>query len=76
MKAISVHVLEEDYQRFKSLAAVEDRPIAELIREAMRDYLSRFRRPSRAVLDIPAHKSGKMLSEWDRSELFDEMLDR
>jgi hypothetical protein len=76
MKAISVHVLDEDYQHFKSLAAIERRPIAELIREAMKAYLERIRQSSRSVLEIAPHPSGRMLPDWDRSELFDEMLER
>lgn len=76
MKAISVHVLDEDYQRFKSLAAIERRPIAELIREAMKEYLGRVKRNSRSVLEIAPHASGRMLRGWDRSGPFDEMLER
>ncbi|NJL27621.1 MAG: ribbon-helix-helix protein, CopG family [Thermoanaerobaculia bacterium] len=76
MRAISVHVLDEDYQRFKSLAVVERRPIAELIREAMSAYLEGLRRSGRSVLAISPHTSGRMLEGWDRSELFDEMLER
>jgi hypothetical protein len=75
MRAISVHVEEEEYQRLKSLAGLEGRPVAALIREAMRDYLARESRPGRSILDIPAHESGRLLRSWNRSELYDEMLD-
>jgi len=75
MRAISVHVEEDEYQRFKSLAGLEGRPVAALIREAMTDYLEREGRPGRSILDIPAHDSGRLLRGWNRSELYDEMLD-
>lgn len=77
MKPISVHVAEDDYQNFKLLAARRGRPVAELLREAMAEYLSRERRArkSRAFSDIPAHQSGKMLKGFTRSELYDEMLE-
>ena len=76
MRPISVHVTEDDYQRFKLLAALRKRPVAELIREAMAHYLKQERRSGRSVLDIPAHDSGRMLRSWTRSELYDEMLER
>ncbi len=75
MKPISVHVAEDHYQSFKTLAALRNRPVAELIREAMAAYLKRESRTPRSVLDIPPHPSGRMLRRWSRSELFDEMLD-
>jgi hypothetical protein len=75
MRAISVHVAEEDYERLKSLAAQEGRPVAVLIRQAMTDYLEREGRGGRSILEIPARKSGKLLRGWTRDELYDEMLD-
>ena len=38
--------------------------------------LDRERRSGRSVLDIPAHRSGRMLRGWSRSDLYDEMLER
>ncbi len=75
MKAISVHVAEDHYRSFKTLAARKKRPVAELIREAMAGYLQRERRTPSSVLDIPPHPSGRTLRTWSRSELYDEMLD-
>ena len=75
MRAISVHVEDGEYQRFKSLAALEGRPVAALIRRALADYLEREGRPGRSILEIPAHRSGKLLRPWTRSEIYDEMLD-
>lgn len=76
MKPISVHVAEDHYRDFKALATLRGRPVAELIREAMAAYLKRENRTSRSVLDVPPHQSGKMLQDWTRSELYDEMLER
>jgi hypothetical protein len=76
MKPISVHVAEDDYRSFKALATLRDRPVAELIREAMAVYLQRESQTSRSVLEIPPHPSGKMLRRWTRGELYDEMLER
>ncbi len=76
MRPISVHVAEDDYQRFKALAALRERSIAELIREAMASYLERQRRSRQSVLGIPPHPSGEMLRGWTRSELYDGMLER
>lgn len=75
MRAISVHVEDEEYQRLKSLAALRRRPVAALIRKAMADFLEREGRRGRSILDIPAHESGRLLRGWARSELYDEMLD-
>lgn len=75
MRAISVHVDDEEYLRFKSLASVEGRPVAALIRRAMTDYLDREGPPGRSVLEIPAHRSGRLLRPWSRADLYDEMLD-
>jgi hypothetical protein len=75
MRAISVHVEDEDYQRLKSLAAREGRPVAVLIRQAMADYLDREGRSGRSILDIRPHKSGKLLRSWTRAEIYDEILD-
>ncbi len=75
MKPISVHVGEDDYRSFKALATLRNRPVAELIREAMAAYLERETRTSRSMLDLPPHPSGNMLRDWTRTELYDEMLE-
>ncbi|HYN40189.1 MAG TPA: ribbon-helix-helix protein, CopG family [Thermoanaerobaculia bacterium] len=74
MKVISVHVPEEPYQRLKSLAAREGRPAAELVREAMQDYLARSDAAAHSLLDVSAHDSGRLRKGWTRSGLLDEML--
>jgi len=74
MKAISVHVAEDHYQAFKSLAKLWGRPVAELVREAMAEYLAGKRKRGRSVLEIPAHSSGRQLEDWSRSDLLDDMI--
>lgn len=74
MRVISVHVPEEPYQRLKSLAAQVGRPAAELVREAMKDFLLRAGPAAHSILDVPAHDSGKLRKAWTRSDLLDEML--
>lgn len=76
MKPISTHVSESAYQELKSLAARSGRPVADLIREAMADYLARERRAARSIREIAPHPSGPLLEEWTRSEIFDEMIGR
>ncbi len=74
MKAVSVHLSETAYQEMKSVAARRGRPVAELIRQAMEEFLTRQQETGVSVLDLASHRSGKTLRGWDRSELLDEML--
>jgi hypothetical protein len=75
MKPISVHVADQDYQSFKLLADRMGKPVAELIREAMSEYLKRRGQPKGSLFDISPFPSGRQLSSWTREELLDEMLD-
>ena len=75
MKPISLHVEDEIYRNLKTLAGRSDRPVAELIREAMAEYLGRKIGRGPSLLDVPAHPSGALLAPWTREDLFDEMLD-
>ncbi len=74
MKPISVHVTEEDYEELKALAAGRRQPVAQLIREAMSSYLVRSRSSS-SIRDLPALDAGRQLDDWEREELYDEMLE-
>lgn len=76
MKPISLHVEDEDYRRFKSLADRLHRPVAELIRDAMAEYLERRGRRKGSIFDLAPHPSGRLLRPWTREELLDEMLER
>jgi len=75
MKPISLHVEDDVYRNLKALAGRSGRPVAELIREAMAEYLVRQVGHGPSFLDVPAHPSGALLTSWNRAELFDEMLD-
>ncbi len=76
MKVISIHVAEEPYQELKSLAAARGLPAAELVREAMQEYLSREHGAAHSVRDITPLDSGAQRKGWTRSELLDEMRGR
>jgi hypothetical protein len=73
MKPISLHVPDEAYSEIKTLAARRGKPVAELIREAMTEYLARESGHSISLLDLKPHPSGPLLEPWTRSELLDEM---
>ena len=76
MKAISVHVAEQTYEAFRAIASREGRTIAELIREALSDYLVQQRAAGRSALEIAPHASGRLRRGWTRSDLLDEMRSR
>ena len=76
MRTISVHVSESDYAAFKSLAAQDERPVAELTREAMRGWLVAHRRSGGSLADIAPVDCGACLRPFDRSEVADEFFDR
>ena len=76
MRTISIHVTDSDYAEFKSRAAQDERPVAELIREAMRHWLTDQRRSGAALTDLAAIDCGAMLRPFDRHEVADEMFDR
>jgi hypothetical protein len=76
MKPISLYVQDPAYADFKALSERDGRPIAELIRQAMVEYLERERRTARSVLDLAPHPSGALLLPWSREEIFEEMSKR
>lgn len=75
MRPISLHVEDEVYRSLKNLAEQSGRPVSELIRDAMAEYLGRKVGRGPSLCDIQAHPSGAALKDWTREELFDEMLD-
>lgn len=75
MKPISLHVDDEVYRNLKSLAERTGRPVSELIREAMSQYLDRKVGRGPSLFDMPAHPSGALLKPWTRQDLLDEMLE-
>ena len=48
MKRISVFIAERQYERFQELSRTYGQPYAELIREALNDYLQRREAPGAA----------------------------
>jgi 16S rRNA U516 pseudouridylate synthase RsuA-like enzyme len=76
MKPISLHVNEDIYRDLRSLAERTGRPVAELIREAMSEYLTRRQGSGGSFLELPPHPSGAQLRGWSREELLDEMYGR
>ncbi len=75
MRAISLHVEDEVYRSLKTLAEHTGRPVSELIREAMAEYLGRKVGRGPSIFSIQPHSSGAALKPWTRDELYDEMLD-
>lgn len=75
-RTISIHVTEADYAAFKSLAAQDERPVAELIREAMRRWLADQRRSGASLANLAAIDCGAVLRPFERSEVADEMFGR
>lgn len=61
MRPISLHVEESTYRELKSLAERTGRPVAELIREAMSEYLSRRDGGGGSIFDLAPHPSGAQL---------------
>jgi hypothetical protein len=73
MKAISLHVPDQTYDRFRELAARRGRPAAELIREAMESWLA-VQQGEHSILDIQPRTCGRQLAEPDREATWDEMF--
>jgi len=73
MKSISVHVREADYRQLKALAAVRGKAVAELIREAMTEYLGRERQEGFSLRELVSFPSGAQREDFDRGDYFDEL---
>ena len=75
MKTISVYVDEQDYAQLKALAEEQQRPVAELLRDAMSIYVAQAR-VAKSMADVPAHASGGRRGGSARHGLLDEMRKR
>jgi len=73
-KPISVHVDVAAYEELKEIASSQGRPVAELVREAMAEYVVRERQSGPSVLDIPPLGAGRQVRGWTRKEIYDEMI--
>lgn len=71
MRAISLHVEDEVYRSLKALAERSGRPVSELIRDAMAEYLDRKVGRGPSLFEIPAHSSGAALKAWTRDEFLE-----
>ena len=76
MRTISVKLSDADYATLKLLAVQDERPVAELIREAMNRWLVDHRRNGGSLADIRPVDCGAVVRPFDRSEVGDEMFER
>ncbi len=74
MKLISIHVSEKTYGEFRKYAEHQDRPVAELIREAMEFYRERKIQPQTALKRMPTAAKPKLKRRWTREEIQKELL--
>lgn len=77
MKKISLSVSTRDYEAFRVLAAYADRPIAEMIREAMASYLSRRPRPAAPLRTLRTFHAPRPVAPLpQRADLWDDIASR
>ena len=74
MKAISVYVSEKTYDEFQKYAQDQDRPVAELIREAMEAYRERKIQPQTSLKRMPTSAKPRLKRRWKREEIQEELL--
>jgi len=74
MRPISVPVDDANYRSLKTLAERSGKPVTELIREAIAEYLA-SREGSGSLFDLAPHLSGELFQPWRREDLLDEMLE-
>jgi hypothetical protein len=75
MKTISLAVSEADYERFREAAKAENRPIAQLIREAMALYREQKLEAASPLTSLPVlagHRPVQALPT--RDEVYDEVF--
>ena len=74
MKTISISVDEVEYANFRRAARAQNRPIAQLIREAMAEYREKLqsRTPLTQLTVLSGHQPRRALPT--REELYDEMF--
>lgn len=75
MRTISVSVSKDDYEAFRRGARRGQRPIAQLIREAMAFYRKERLEEKSRLLELPVLVGHRPLSNLPgRAELYDEMF--
>jgi len=76
MVRTQIQLTEDQALTLKTLAARRGVSVAELIRQAMEEYLERERSRRQSLLDRAPHASGRLLRPWTRDELLEEMVSR
>ncbi|HYH45405.1 MAG TPA: ribbon-helix-helix protein, CopG family [Thermoanaerobaculia bacterium] len=76
MTPISLQVDDHEYQRLRLIAEREGKPVTEVAREALVEYLERHPSRRTSIFEVAPHESGALLRPWSRSELQDEMRER
>lgn len=75
MKTISLAVSECEYEAFRRAARDENRPIAQLIREAMTYYREKRLEAKTPLTDLPRLTGHRLVKELPtRDELYDEVF--
>ena len=74
MKLISLNVSEKTYGEFKKYAQDQDRPVAELIREAMELYREKKIELQKSLKHLPTSAKPKLKRRWTREEIQEELL--
>ncbi len=76
MKTITVNVSSSVYEEFRDYSRKVDRPVSELIRQAMEDFRDARLRSVGSVRNIPALPVGRMIRDIDSSDdTLGEMVD-
>ena len=74
MKIISLNVSEKTYTEFKKYAQDQDRPVAELIREAMELYREKRIELQKTLKHMPTSAKPRLKRRWTRQEIQEELL--
>ena len=76
MRTISVAVSDEDYEKFREVAAESERSIAQLIRAAMAHYRATVLESRRPLVDLPVLAGHRPIGPTpSRGEVYDEVFD-
>ena len=75
MKPVTIYVSEIIYSLFKAEALKRDRTTAELIREAMEQYITKKLHPDRGLDEWAPLSLGEVKKDWVDGSFRDEMLD-
>jgi len=75
MKTISVAVPESDYEAFRRSARAQNRPIAQLIREALANYREERLEVKTPLVDLPILEGHRLISRLpSRAEIYEEIF--